>query len=211
MVAAVGLTVKLPLTGVAIVALVTVSGCDPAAAVLSTVMVAVPVAVPVATGDVGLVVAQVGDAGLTTPLGGGGMVHATLGGLICRMPVAVSVQPDCTFRYVTLTVSGTGCVPVTPPDTQGCVANVKFDGTVTVNEVTFVAVLVDAEVTNPVLSPIVIFVVPGIAFTTWTVMLPPGATAVGETLMIVGFGTLKMNAGPAAESPLSIFVTLIGP
>ena len=79
--AAVGLTVKLPFTGDAIVAFVMIRFCDPGAAVLRTVIVAVPVAAPAALGDAGFVVAHAGD-GLTNPTGGAGITQALLGGLI---------------------------------------------------------------------------------------------------------------------------------
>jgi len=166
MVAVVGETEKFPLTTDENVALVIVSDCAPAAAVLRTVMVAVPVAGSVALGEAGTVDAHVGGVGLTTPFGGGGTTHVTLAGLICSTPAAVSVQPDSTFRYTTFALSGTFCVPVTLPTVHGCVGKVKFEAMVTVYVVTFVAAFVLALVMNAALSPIVIFVVPGSAFAT---------------------------------------------
>ena len=83
----------------------------------------------------------------------------------------------------------------------------SVDGICTVNVVTPVVAFTLAAVMNATESPILMRGVP-VAFATCMVVVPPSVPV--PTPTICGLRMTNVNVGPAAESPLSTFVTMIG-
>src|SRR6266542_2667599 len=177
--------------------------------------VVLPVLKNVTVSDAGVTVTVVGVAGGPTWPG----VILPMNGL--NAPVTVNTAPDTGLtmsdfgalsehvdsRLVNVTSNGVATWALAPGP-QDIVESGSVDGICTVNVVTPVVAFTVAPVMNATASPILMRGVPA-AFATCTVVVPPSVPV--PTPTICGLRMMKVNVGPAAESPLSTFVTTIGP